>query len=82
MRIEALAAAQLLSAEEAEACEDTIADFTEAKASWASRLTMDVMHTSLVVGRAHKMVALSEALLSDAAFARQLRRKCLQQTSA
>jgi predicted ATP-dependent protease len=73
-RLEALAAAQLLSDGELFACEDTLADFAEAKASWAL-VTMEVVHASVVVGRAHKMIALSEGTPTDTAFARQLRRK-------
>jgi hypothetical protein len=63
-------------------CEDALADFTEVHAQWA-RWGMDQtgVHMNLVVGRACRMVALSEAIPKDAAFARQLRRKHVPEAS-
>ena len=66
-RLQALHDAQLLTDEERDAIEDTVADCIEA------------METAVVsapeLGRVRKMVVLSERISADAALARQLRRK-------
>ena len=73
-RLEALHAAQLLSDDELFAAEDSIADFIEAKAS-CGVVTMEFVNANRALGKAHKLVALSEGMPKDATFARQLRRK-------
>ena len=73
-RMEALHAAQLLSDEELFAVEDCIADFVEAQAAY-DVATMEIVNANATMGKVHRLVALSEGLAGDAAFARQLRRK-------
>ena len=73
-RLEALHAAQLLSDDEMFGLEDTIADFVEARASFGV-VTMETVHTNRVVGKMHKLIAVSEGMPKDAMLARQLRRK-------
>ena len=73
-RLEAMHAAQMLSDDELFALEDCVADFVEAKAS-CEVVTMETVNTVRAVGKAHKLVALSEAMPGDGMFARQLRRK-------
>ena len=74
-RLGALHAAKLLSDEELFAMEDCIADFLEARAA-SDVVTAEIVHANAeVMGKLHKLVALSEGLPNDAAFARQLRRK-------
>ncbi len=69
-RVQALHDAKLLTDEETFNLEDTVADCVEVMASGARF----VAHT--VVSQVVKMVALNERIEADAAFARQLRRKC------
>ena len=71
-RLEAMQESKLLSEEEIFSLEDTLADFTEAKASFA---TGEVVGVVPAVGKAHKLIALSEGTSRDATFARQARRK-------
>ena len=73
-RLEGLHAAQLLSDDELFAVEDCVADFLEAKASF-DVVTLNVVNASRAVGKAHRLVVLSEGVPKDAMFARQLRRK-------
>ena len=73
-RLEALHAAQLLSDDEMFGLEDAIGDFVEARASFGM-VTMETVHTNRVVGKMHKLVAVSEGMPKDAMLARQLRRK-------
>ena len=74
-RVEALHAAQLLSDEELFAVEDCIADFVEARAAY-DVVTAEIVHANAaVMGKLHKLVALSEGLAHDSMFARQLKRK-------
>ena len=73
-RLETLHAAQLLSDEELFALEDCMADFIEARASFGV-VTMETVHTNRVVGKMHKLIAVSEGMPKDAMLARQLRRK-------
>ena len=73
-RLEAMHAAQMLSDDELFAVEDCVADFVEAKAS-CEVVTMETVNTVRAVGKAHKLVALGEAMPGDGMFARQLRRK-------
>jgi len=82
-RFESLHAAQLLTDEELYASEDLCADFVELQASVLDGgvLTMDaifraVRHTPAAL-QVYKLVRLSGSMASDAAFARQLRRKFL-----
>ena len=73
-RLEAMHAAKMLSDDELFAVEDCVADFVEARAS-CEVVTMETVNTNRAVGKAHKLVALAEAMSGDAMFARQLRRK-------
>ena len=73
-RLAALHDAQLLSDEELFSVEDAIADFVELT-SLMGVITREVAHTSAVVGKLIKLVALSGRIAADGAFARQLRRK-------
>ena len=73
-RLEALHGAQLLSDDELFALEDYIADFHEAFAA-CGVVTMEIVNTSPAMGKAHRLVALSEGMPRDAMFSRQLRRK-------
>ena len=73
-RLEAMHAAKMLSDDELFAVEDCVADFVEARAS-CEVVTMETVNTNRAVGKAHKLVALAEAMPGDAMFARQLRRK-------
>ena len=65
-RLQALHDAQLLTDEERDAIEDTVADCIEAMETAASAPELD---------HVRKMIVLSERISADAAFARQLRRK-------
>ena len=73
-RLEAMHAAKMLSDDELFAVEDCVADFVEARAS-CEVVTMETVNTNRAVAKAHKLVALAEAMSGDAMFARQLRRK-------
>ena len=73
-RLEAMHAAKMLSDDELFAVEDCVADFVEAKAA-CEVVTMETVNTNRAVAKAHKLVALAEAMPGDAMFARQLRRK-------
>ena len=73
-RLEAMHAAKMLSDDELFAAEDCVADFVEARAA-CEVVTMETVNTNRAVGKAHKLVALSEAMPGDGMFARQLRRK-------
>ena len=82
-RLEALHVAELLSDEELFALEDIVADFVELEASTMPAMrpiTLEAVHTSpgdacAPAAKLLKLVALSERLATDAAFARQARRK-------
>eukprot|EP01046_Picozoa_sp_COSAG06_P046970 COSAG06_NODE_6741_length_2802_cov_2.576027_2_plen_371_part_00 len=77
-RIEQLHATKLLSDEELFALEDIVADYVELAVTMADRtvITKDMIHTMPpCVAAASKLVGLSAAIASDAAFARQARRK-------
>ena len=73
-RLEAMHAAKMLSDDELFAVEDCVADFVEARTS-CEVVTMETVNTIRAVGKAHKLVALGEAMPGDGMFARQLRRK-------
>ena len=74
-RLDRLHAAELLGDEEVYALEDCVADFVEARAAY-DVVTAEIVHANVeVMGKLHKLVALSEGLAQDAAFARQARRK-------
>jgi len=78
VRVEALHTAKLLSDEEVYAVEDAVADFCEIKASMRV-VTAEAVHTIEEARRLAKLVALSEGVSADGAFARQVRRKfCAQ----
>ena len=77
-RLEAMRAAQLLTDEELFALEDLCADHVQAQASTIAVLSQDLVCSSAAYGATAKLaqlVGLSEALASDAGFARQARRK-------
>ena len=77
-RLEQLHAAQLLSDEEFFALEDLCADHVQVQASTIAVLSRDLVCSSAAYGataRLAQLVGLSEALVSDAGFARQARRK-------
>ena len=76
-RLEQLHAAQLLSDEEFFALEDLCADHVQVQASTTAVLSRDLVCSSAAYGATAKraqLVGLSEALASDAGFARQARR--------
>ena len=77
VRLERLHSAQLLADEELWALEDLCADFFEMRAAAGGALTQQVAHSSpgSVAAKLTKLVGVSEGLASDAAFARQARRK-------
>ena len=60
---------QLLSDDEMFGLEDLIADFVEARASFGV-VTMETVHTNRVVGKMHKLIAVSEGMPKDAMLAR------------
>ena len=70
-----LHATQALSDDELFAVEDCIADCLQIT-SGIDVATMDLVRTNDIIGKVHKMIALSEGIVDDAMFARQLRRKC------
>ena len=59
------------------AVEDMISDYLEVKAEIGGAVTRDVCSTSPAVRSLHCLVAVSDGLASDAAFARQCKRKFL-----
>ena len=73
-RLEALHTAKLLSDEELGSLEDVVADFIHLRAL-VEAVTMELVHTNSVAGKAHMLVSLSEGLPKDAMLARQARRK-------
>eukprot|EP01043_Picozoa_sp_COSAG02_P095216 COSAG02_NODE_31590_length_531_cov_0.611111_2_plen_108_part_01 len=74
VRLGTLHSTQALSDDELFAVEDCIADFLEIT-SGIDVATMDLVRTNDIIGKVHKMIALSEGIVDDAMFARQLRRK-------
>ena len=74
-RLEALHAAKLLGDDELYALEDMVADFVEFEASLVGVVTLDAMSGNQNASKLLKLVALSERLAADGAFARQARRK-------
>ena len=76
-RLEALHVAKLLADEELHALEDTIADFVELEAT-AGIVTHEAIQATpgdAPAAKLVKLVALSERIVADSAFARQARRK-------
>ena len=71
VRLEAIHAAKLLSDDELDALEDTLMEYVEVKAS--STMTSGEMHAA--ASRLSKLVAVSEAVVTDGVFARQARRR-------
>ena len=72
-RLEALHAEKLLSDDELYALEDMVADFVEYESAGA--VTHATVHANENASKLQKLVALSERITADAAFARQARRK-------
>lgn len=73
-RIEAIHVAEMLSDDELYALEDGLADFFDLLAS-VDVVTKEMATTQSEAGKVLKLVVLSERMGSDAAFARQLRRR-------
>ena len=73
-RLEALHAAGLLTDEESNAFEDLVADFIDVRAT-VGAVTMGVVRFNPAADKTQRLVALSESMPKDAAFARQARRK-------
>ena len=79
-RLQALHVAQLLSDDELYALEDTVADFVELEAAAGTVITQGAIHSTpgdayASAAKLVKLVALSERIVADSAFARQARRK-------
>ena len=74
-RLGAIHGAKLLSDEELHVLEDLVADYVELEASLAVAITINAAQLSETVGKLLKLVALSERMAADTAFARQVRRK-------
>jgi hypothetical protein len=77
-RLGQLHAAQMLTDDELFVTEDMIADFLELKADARGAITVDTVFGGAAIqtiGKLHKLIVMSEGLVSDAALARQMRRK-------
>ena len=79
-RLESMHTAKLLSDGDMYAVEDLISDFLEAeivmgKITAATVSMFGAAASEMLGGKLHKMIGVSEGLASDAAFARQVRRK-------
>ena len=66
-------ASQLLSDDEFFLLEDLLADFVELQS--LGTITKEMLGTFEAAAKLHKIVILSEKMVSDAVFARQIRRK-------
>ena len=81
LRIEGMHAAKLLADDEMFALEDLIADYVELTMSMPDRvITREMVYslpTTAAASKLDKLVGLSAAMVGDAAFARQARRKFL-----
>eukprot|EP01046_Picozoa_sp_COSAG06_P026232 COSAG06_NODE_2248_length_7242_cov_2.199356_4_plen_143_part_00 len=75
-RLQSMHGAQLLKDEELFAVEDVVSDFIEIRMQ-VGIVTQEIASANPVAGAMKHLVGLSEALASDAAFGRQLRRKFL-----
>jgi uncharacterized protein YqiB (DUF1249 family) len=73
-RLEALHATKLLGDDELYALEDMVADFVEYESSLGV-VILDSIFANENASKLHKLVALSERIVVDGAFARQVRRK-------
>ena len=73
-RLEALHAAGLLTDEESNSLEDLVADFIDVRSTFGAA-TLDVVRSNPAADKIKRLVALSESMPKDAAFARQARRK-------
>ena len=77
-RVQAAHATQLLSDDELSSLEDVLADLIAEKAGCNGEVvTMHDVLTNAMLGKAHKLIALSQGLAKDETFVRQLRRKVL-----
>ncbi len=80
VRLESLHSAELLTDEELYMLEDTVADWVALKASMAGKTITEAMiygslaRTCFAASNLHKLASLSASIVSDAAFARQIRR--------
>ncbi len=75
-RLEGCHAQQLLKDDELWALEDLVADFVEVQVRMGA-VTKDILLSCEPVAKLHNLVALSEKIQSDSAFARQAKRKAL-----
>jgi hypothetical protein len=73
-RLEAMHAAKLLSEDEVGSLEDILADFIQLRAT-IGVVTMEVVVSNPVAGKAHILVSLAEGMPKDVGFARQVKRK-------
>ena len=73
-RLEALHAAGLLTDAESNSLEDLVADFIDVRSTFGAA-TLDVVRSNPAADKTKRLVALSESMPKDAAFARQARRK-------
>ena len=75
-RLEGLHMAKLLTDDELCLFEDMVADFVEHRSEMGI-VTLQVIHKNENANKLMKLVAVSESIVADAAFARQARRKYL-----
>ena len=75
-RLEGLHMAKLLSDDELYVFEDMVADFVEHRSEMGI-VTLQAIHKNENANKLMKLVAVSESIVADGAFARQARRKFL-----
>lgn len=73
-RLGRLRSQQILKDDELCAVEDCIADFLEATGGFGV-VSIELVNAHQAVGKAHKLILLSEGLVDDAMFVRQIRRR-------
>lgn len=71
-RLQSVHASELISDDELFSVEDCIADFLEVKAG-CGVVTLQIINTHAAAGTVHKLVVLSEGMVDDGMFARQVR---------
>jgi len=75
LRLEALHASQLVTSDELGVIEDLCADFAEVQAAVGGVMTNELLLAFEPAAKLKRLVGVSEKIQSDAAFARQVRRK-------
>jgi hypothetical protein len=75
LRLEALHASQLVTSDELSVIEDLCADFAEVQAAVGGVMTNELLLAFEPAAKLKRLVGVSEKIQSDAAFARQVRRK-------